>query len=234
MPEKTEWAYLAGLIDGEGCLDLGIHLRTDKYKGREYRAMGCSPSLYIVLKHHPINRGVMEWLSKTFNIPIHENQGRFSVKFTGEVLEEVLQGVLPYLKIKAEEAKILLEALKINKEKGGYWTLETAEKFAELQDRLFAIRLKNRGHLRKWTGEKIISTFKEIMDERRKAGVRVGVWKPVECLNCGKELSKEQAWSKQKFCSHKCYVEYRYHKSKKYQDAPFINHGCARTRMSLG
>jgi hypothetical protein len=220
MPEKTEWAYLAGLIDGEGCFDLGIHLRTQKYKDREYRAMGCSPRLYIALKSHPINREVMEWLSKTFNIPIHENQGKFLVQFTGKLLEEVLQEVLPYLKIKGEEAKILLEALKVIKEKEGYWTLETAKKFAKLQDRLFAIRLRNGGHLRKWTGEKIVSTFEEIMKEREKAGLRVGVWQSKRCLNCGKELSKEQIWSKQKFCSHKCYVEFY----KKHPELPRIAH----------
>jgi len=209
MPNETEWAYLAGLIDGEGCLDLCIHLRTHAYKDRKYRAMGCSPKLTITLKSHPINKEVLEWLSKTFDTPIVEYRGMAKVQFCGESLRGILERTLPYLKIKPQEAEILLEALKINDEKGSYWTLEIAKKFAELQDRLFAIRLHNRGHLRKWTGEKIASTFKEIMKERESAGLRTGVWLPNKCLNCGKELSKDQVWSRQKFCSFECYIAYR-------------------------
>jgi hypothetical protein len=219
--DEKEWAYLAGLVDGEGALDLGIHLRTSKYKGRIYRALGCSPNLVIILKSHPINRAVMEWISRTFKTPVQDYRGRFRVQFTGKVLETVLQKIQPYLKIKSEEAKILLEALRLNKEKKSYWTPAIARKFAELQDNLLANRLRNRGRVRKWTGERIVATFHKIIEERKKAGIRTGVLIPRKCRNCGRELSKQQVWCRQIFCTVKCYQAYRF---KKNPGVPLVAH----------
>lgn len=212
---EVDWAYLAGLIDGEGALDLGIHLRTSSYKGKRYRAMGCSPKIYIGLKAHPINQHVFDWITMNLGSNVIVNGRMWMVEFWGEKLGEILTKVLPYLKIKKREAEILLEAYKINKGKKGYWTLEVAQKFAKLQDQLFSIRLKNRGHLRKWTGDKIVATFKEIIKERKKDGRRVGACEKVMCINCGTPLTKSQILSRQKFCSHKCYINFYYKRPKR-------------------
>jgi len=140
---------------------------------------------------------------------------------TGCKLKDLLKNVLPYLKIKQEEAKILLEALcLIEEKKGRYMDYNYIKKLAVLQDKMFSIRLKNRAHIRKWTGERIIRIFNEIMNERKRKGHRTGILKPKYCRNCGKPLTRNQIWCNQKYCSHKCYVQYR----QKHPEVERINH----------
>jgi hypothetical protein len=101
---KLTASYLAGLIDGEGCLD--IPLSTNGY----YKSR-----LRIAL----INKELIYWLKDSFGGSIYERKGigknRDSYCWTLEnkkVLKPFLQKVYPYLKIKKEEAIVMLKFFK--------------------------------------------------------------------------------------------------------------------------
>ena len=99
--EATEWAYLAGFIDGEGSIcpwsrtatpDIGLHVpNTD--------------------------RRVLEWIAERFpdkgGINFHRRRKThrkdyWSWDLTGRAMAPVLCGVLPFLVLKARQAELAL------------------------------------------------------------------------------------------------------------------------------
>jgi hypothetical protein len=104
--DKVDLAYLAGLIDGEGCITLGRTVRAGQRRG-ESRTYD---SLTIV----NTNRDVLLWVQEVFGGRIHANIKReqgwktaFSWYATNPA--SVLKAILPYLKIKKRQAEIFLE-----------------------------------------------------------------------------------------------------------------------------
>jgi hypothetical protein len=103
-PERwsdTELAYLAGIIDGEGCLSMG-NVHTGVY----------TTQIYI----GNTDARVIEWLYRTFGgsialrpspNPKHKPLWRWLA--SGKNLNVLLQAVLPYLIVKKEQALLLLE-----------------------------------------------------------------------------------------------------------------------------
>jgi hypothetical protein len=163
-----DFAYLAGLIDGEGTFDLGIHRSDVKYKDKIYPSLGCSPRLCMGLKKHLINEKIIYWVKEKFGG--HVSIGRdFRWQLSGDSLRILIRELIPFLKIKGDEAKITLEALNILQKKGRgiKWNFEFAKQISDLQDEMFRIRLEDKSR-RIWTGNKILQTFKEINEEKKK------------------------------------------------------------------
>ena len=117
MYDKAKFIYLAGIIDfdGEGCLIISRSNRGNymNYYGR------------IHVKN--TNTNLMDWLVQHFGGNIHTNNPTdklrhaiaYSWYFSGDAhdKEKLLLAIMPYLIVKKEQAKILLEFFRISGEK---------------------------------------------------------------------------------------------------------------------
>jgi hypothetical protein len=113
---KTDWAYLAGLVDGEGCITIacGYYFRKDKGKHfwhhQERLTVGNTSRLMI------------EWIVEKFGgeLYVHPKQYNRRQQFYEWRLrggkskyEEILLGILPYLKVKRKQALLLLDYVRL-------------------------------------------------------------------------------------------------------------------------
>lgn len=116
MPVDTEWAYLAGLIDGEGCIWLGSH-NTKSTNSYAY---------YVSI--YNTDGGLIEYLFHVFGGYCHYNErndrngDRYGhmpihriVWHSKDDIMFILNGVLPYLIVKHAKASALLNFLDIPK-----------------------------------------------------------------------------------------------------------------------
>ena len=112
-------AYLAGLIDGEGCLYIG-HTKQGKYgSGFQWHSMlkitSCDEALIIWLENTfgGSKDSRYRWTSKQkFTRPVYNWQA------TGEMLDYILPLVEPYLIIKAKQCDVMKRYRKTSKNIG--------------------------------------------------------------------------------------------------------------------
>lgn len=98
-------AYLAGLIDGEGCIS--IFQRSD------------SNSLKATLTIAMTDRAPLDWASETFGAKVYEKRVTGAAEngwkqcyvwlVSTQKAAEILRNVLPFLKVKREQAALLVE-----------------------------------------------------------------------------------------------------------------------------
>lgn len=106
--EGEKWAWLAGIVDGEGCFSLSRGTATKRG--------------YMVLRIDNKNHELMRFLTMTFGGSYSEvkKKGRiyyqYALSMTG--LRQVLPKIRPYLIVKAEEADIVQQVLKAMKYRG--------------------------------------------------------------------------------------------------------------------
>lgn len=115
---ETDKAYLAGLIDGEGCV--GVYVS----EKRSYR-----PRLSIT----NTNKEVLDWVAETFGGYVTTRSNGNGCKTVhrwnahGATLPaQICAAVLPYLKIKSDQARLILSFpahVQCNQ-----WTVEKTEK----------------------------------------------------------------------------------------------------------
>lgn len=96
----AEWAYLAGLIDGEGCI--GTHRQTSTGRRRVSFSMK---------QKYP---AALIWVVDIFGGRIHEvkmgqSQPGFLWRITSGHAEAILRGTLPYLTLKKPQAEVALK-----------------------------------------------------------------------------------------------------------------------------
>jgi hypothetical protein len=135
---ETDWAYLAGLLDGEGCI--GVHLRARQHRGSEQK--NHAPSFRILLNVTNTNREVLDWLrsylggsvtQKTRETLRNRPAWVWRQQRT-DAAQAILKKCLPYLKIKRQQAEIALKfpgCVKVNN-----WMSEASE-IAELKRSLY-------------------------------------------------------------------------------------------------
>lgn len=99
---EVEWAYLAGIIDGEGCL--GAHRAPN---GRQ------RPNLSIVQKYP----AVLYWVEKTFGGYLHQKPARYTWRVTGGRFQGIIEGALPYLTLKHPQAVVALAMMEAETER---------------------------------------------------------------------------------------------------------------------
>jgi hypothetical protein len=115
MKDKTKYAYLAGLIDGEG--HIGIVMDSTKHQHNPDRSIGYAALLTIA----NTDLAIMKWLKQEFggNYYLHKSYNQqhrkmYTWRMRGlKQLELLLLAFLPYLRIKREQAKVLLEFVRI-------------------------------------------------------------------------------------------------------------------------
>ena len=106
MSRETDIAWLAGLLDGEGCLEYARS--TGRNKRPQYTARFCI-SMY--------DQGAIEKAGYIMDADPKKVRGihtrgltRWEVRSWGDKLESLLREMLPYLTTKKEQALLLLEA----------------------------------------------------------------------------------------------------------------------------
>lgn len=122
--DKTKWSYLAGLIDGEGCISIAHRIKegqklTKIHKTRAnthpYRMF--SLRISITNTYLPL----MKWLIANFGgvyyqkrQPSEKHKASFEWRPKGRAnMEKMLLGILPYMVIKTEQAKVALEYVRM-------------------------------------------------------------------------------------------------------------------------
>ncbi len=92
--------YLAGMIDGEGCINISRRMA----KG------GIRPSYRLELIIANNHRPMLEALGATYGGSIHEvSAGHFQLRFGAAATFAVLTNCLPFLLIKGRQARIALD-----------------------------------------------------------------------------------------------------------------------------
>jgi hypothetical protein len=107
----TEKAYIAGIIDGEGCL------RIDSGKNGRGTVKYC-----ITVSVSNTNFGLIEYLNKITNVGsvfLVKKKGNRRPQLRWMVFskqaEEFINQILPFLRVKKPQAEILLESRKYNR-----------------------------------------------------------------------------------------------------------------------
>ena len=112
-PSSTDWAYLAGLLDGEGSFTVIVNRRQNRktiwHRGRRREGKGLQlmPIISFGVKgpHMPL------WVKMHFGgLAFSRNVGdMWNWRLTKlEAVEDMLGYLLPFLKIKRDQAEILL------------------------------------------------------------------------------------------------------------------------------
>tara|TARA_Y100000310_G_scaffold219176_1_gene220573 strand:+ start:159 stop:644 length:486 start_codon:yes stop_codon:yes gene_type:complete len=124
-------SYIAGFLDGDGCIMYQLIHRKDYRNGYQIRAS-------IVFYQHTDKRAFLEWLHQLFGVGYVRNRGDDVSEYTIVGIDpviEILKVLKPYVRLKREHIKL---ALKINKILSKPYTIQRFIKAAELVDK-FAI-----------------------------------------------------------------------------------------------
>ena len=108
MTAKADLAYAAGIIDGEGCI----------FIGRTWHKRDKRLTHVLQVKVSMIDREALLWLRQNFGyrrkVLIMENRQTrgwnnvYTWHLTGAGAEKFLRKILPYLKVKRQQAKVAL------------------------------------------------------------------------------------------------------------------------------
>ena len=135
MSDKAKFAYLAGIIDGEGCLTIGA--------GRKGNITNYNSIIMIA----STDERLIKWLQNNFGGNYYTSK-RTSPKWKQAYIwrflkkkdiEVLLLAILPYLIIKREQAITLLEFVRLPRYQ------ETPEKRAELHAKIKKLNTRGMG-----------------------------------------------------------------------------------------
>jgi len=132
---NEDWAYIAGLFDGEG------YISVDRQNTIPAPKIGITNT----------DQGVIKWLASKLSygtISKYKNRGNCKTKFTFyinklEAQKDFLQNILPFLKIKQERAKLALEMIKIKERIFNRKKVKIPEELSELAKQI--VLLNKRG-----------------------------------------------------------------------------------------
>ena len=132
---KEELAYIAGFLDGDGCIMLQLVYRHDYVFGYQIRAS-------IVFYQKETYADFLEWLKTKLKYGYIRNRKDGMCEYTivgVEAVKEVLSLLEPYLKLKKKQAEVALNVLAEMPGKGKKITIELllnlskeVDKFADL------------------------------------------------------------------------------------------------------
>jgi hypothetical protein len=129
--KATDWAYLAGVLDSDGCISIAKQTK----KGRTYHR------LTVTITN--TNRDLVDWLVTNFegscymcnpNAPKHHKTAwRWIIR--GHDARPILNQTLPYLMVKRKRAELALQFVKTIRSRGESLT----DKERKQRERLHAI-----------------------------------------------------------------------------------------------
>jgi hypothetical protein len=106
---NTDLAYIAGFLDGDGSLMLQIKKRKDGKLKFRFMATIC---FYQDTRHEK----TLHWIKEVLDIGYisRRSDGMSELRVNGYIqVKDILKKLLPYIKFKAIQAKILIEATEI-------------------------------------------------------------------------------------------------------------------------
>ncbi len=109
--KKEQKAYIAGFLDGDG----SVHVRLKPNSTYRFHFQ-ISPS--VVFYQSKKEKEFLNWLKKTINRGyIRERKDGIVEYILGDVksIEDLLKEILPYLKLKEKQAKLMLKVLLLKK-----------------------------------------------------------------------------------------------------------------------
>jgi hypothetical protein len=112
MSDKAKYGYLAGILDGEGCITVGAG---QKETCTNYNSIVCVQNT---------SRQLIDWLQKNFGGSVYLSKKateKTKEAYMWRVLKKkeieiLLLATLPYLVVKREQAKILLNFVRLTSE----------------------------------------------------------------------------------------------------------------------
>lgn len=105
--KATDWAYLAGFVDGEGC----ISVKRERVKNTGLKNGVFRPYLSLSQKDHVCLANLYEKFSVGYFAVRRDNdQARWQVA-SREDLRWILEGIIPYLTLKRTQAELALQLL---------------------------------------------------------------------------------------------------------------------------
>jgi hypothetical protein len=118
--DKTKWSYLAGLIDGEGCISIAHRIQEGEKLTRIHKTRAnTNPYKMFSLRICITNTYVplMKWLIANFGGVYYQkreasekHKASYEWRPKGRAnVEKMLLGILPYMVIKKEQTQIALE-----------------------------------------------------------------------------------------------------------------------------
>jgi hypothetical protein len=116
VASETDLAYLAGLIDGEGCIRIK---KAKAYRCQGRRTPSYTPAIHVRMVDEPAIAFLEETLGGwTYKEKPHSRGGRplFCWQASGNVAAGVLRALRPYLRIKGEQADVALELVTLKTE----------------------------------------------------------------------------------------------------------------------
>jgi len=117
---KEELAYIAGFLDGDGCIMLQLVYRHDYLLGYQIRAS-------IVFYQKTQYKDFLIWLKSKFNSGYVRDRNDGMSEYTivsSEPVKSVLTKLLPYIKLKEKQAKLALEVISKMPGSGRKMTME--------------------------------------------------------------------------------------------------------------
>lgn len=118
IPE-THWAYIAGLFDGEGSLDIllrdnPVHQKSGKGYAREFRLNICSGSKELI-DSVQVSFGNIGSITQHKVQPYYKRMkvDNFELKFGANEIRFILPNLIPYLRLKKKVAELMLRILTI-------------------------------------------------------------------------------------------------------------------------
>lgn len=127
---KEDLAYIAGFLDGDGCIMLQLINRHDYMLGYQIRAS-------IVFYQKTCNREFLEWLKSALHHGYIRNRpdGMSEYTIVGVTqVKEVLLLLIPFVRLKRKQAKLALKILKQMPGKGEKMTPQLLYKLAPAVD----------------------------------------------------------------------------------------------------
>ena len=124
---SEELAYIAGFLDGDGCVMAQLVRRKDYIYGYQIRT---SIVFYQKLK----NQEILYWLKSRLKIGYirHRNDGMAEYTIVGlKEVESILKTLLPYLRLKQKLSEQVLKLIKVHPKK---MTPEELVRMSELVD----------------------------------------------------------------------------------------------------
>lgn len=116
--DKTKWSYLAGMVDGEGCIAIW---RTNARAHDFVTSRKTYNSFNLRIQIYNTSLELMKWLvanfGGTYHIRTHEkneHKNSYNWRPKGENnTKKMLLGILPYLVIKREQAQLALKYIEL-------------------------------------------------------------------------------------------------------------------------
>jgi hypothetical protein len=167
MSDKAMYGYVAGIVDGEGTITIGrseyMNTKTGKYRhGQKYHQVG----FHAVISVKNTDERLMKWLQSRFGGQYYTEKrieaawkDAYKWHHCAENKEQFLLAILPYLVLKREQAKILLEFLRIEK-----W-LKVPTKRQELYEKIVALNQR---------GKPVETNTQDSSDEEKIESVLIG------------------------------------------------------------